>query len=198
MTPHQQILRLARQQGILRPRDLAHLHLPRRHLSAMVAQGQLHHSGRGLYTPAAASLTQHHSLAQAAARVPAGVICLLTALRFHQLTLQNPHEVWLAISPDARKPKVDAPPLRIARFSGPAFTRGIEHHKIEGVSVPIYTAAKTVADCFKYRNKIGIDVALEALRTAWRTRRATADDIWHFATICRVANVMRPYMDTLE
>lgn len=198
MNPQQRILSLARRRGILRPRDLAPLGLPRRHLSEMVARGTLQKSGRGLYMPMPAELTAHHSLAEVCARVPAGVVCLLSALRFHDLTLQNPHDVWLAITPDSRKPRMDYPPLHIARFSGPAFREGVEHHKVEGVNVRIYGVAKTIADCFKYRHKIGVDVALEALRAGWRARKVTADQIWHFARICRVANVMRPYLDSLE
>jgi predicted transcriptional regulator of viral defense system len=164
----------------------------------MVANGQLHKSGRGLYVAASADVTEHHSLAEACARVPAGNVCLLSALRFHNLTLQNPHEVWLAITPDSRKPKADYPLLRVVRFSGVAYTEGLEHHKIEGVDVRVYSIAKTIADCFKYRHKIGVDVALEALRSAWRSKRVTADQIWSSARICRVSNVMRPYLDALE
>ncbi len=193
----QQIVELARRHGILRARDLAPLGLPRRHLTRMTEAGTLRRSGRGVYTLADADAGEHHSLAEAAKRVPAGVVCLLSALRFHGLTTQNPWEVWLAITPDARKPKVDHPPLRIVRASGPAFTEGVDRHRIEGVDVKVYSAAKTVADCFKYRNKIGTDVAVEALRDAWHNRLVTADAIWHFAEICRVANVMRPYLESL-
>lgn len=198
MKPKLQILRLARQRGVLRPRDLKPFGIPRYHLTRLVTQGELQKSGRGLYVAATADLTEHHSLVEVCARVPAGIICLLSALRFHGLTLQNPHEVWIAITPDDRKPKVDYPLLRVARFSGSAYHEGIEHHTIEGVQIRIYSAAKTVADCFKYRHKIGTDVALEALRTAWRTRKITADDIWRFAGICRVTAVMRPYLETLQ
>jgi predicted transcriptional regulator of viral defense system len=198
MKPEQQILRLAKHRGVLRARDLAPLHLPRRHLSEMVAKGTLHKSARGLYVPASADLTEHHTLVEACARVPVGIICLLSALRFHNITLQNPSEVWLAITIDSRKPKTDYPPLRIARFSGDAYTQGVEHHTIEGVDVRVYNVAKTIADCFKYRHKIGIDVALEALRRAWAGKRVSSDEIWHFAQVCRVTNVMRPYLDTLE
>ena len=193
----QQILGLARRKGVLRPRDLVPLGIPRRVLSELTDGGLLIRSGRGLYTPADASASEHHSLAEAAARVPGGVVCLLSALRFHGLTTQNPWEVWMAITPDRRKPRVDHPPLRIVRFSGRPFTEGVERHRIDNVAVPIYSAAKTVADCFRYRNKIGTDVAIEALRDAWRKRLATADQIWHFASVCRVTNVMRPYLEAV-
>jgi predicted transcriptional regulator of viral defense system len=195
--PKTQILRLARKKGVLRPRDLKPFDIPRRVLSDLTESGVLLRTGRGLYTLPDLDTSEHHSLAEAATRVPGGVVCLLSALRFHGLTTQNPWEVWVAIRPESRKPKVDHPPLRVVRFSGSPFTDGVERHRIDGVDVKVYSAAKTVADCFRYRNKIGTDVAVEALRDAWRERRATADEIWHFAAVCRVTNVMRPYLESL-
>jgi predicted transcriptional regulator of viral defense system len=192
-----QIIKLARRKGLLRARDLRPLAIPRRHLARLVTEGVLLRSGRGLYTLADAAASEHRSLAEVCARVPAGVVCLLSALRFHGLTTQNPWEVWLAITPASRKPRIDHPPVRIARFSGEAFREGVEHHRIDGVDVKIYSPAKTVADCFKYRNKIGIDIAIEALRDAWSKRAATADQLWQYAKVCRVTNVMRPYLDTI-
>jgi predicted transcriptional regulator of viral defense system len=196
-TSIEQILRLARRKGMLRPRDLASLDIPRRHLTRLTEQGILNRSGRGIYFLANADVTENHSLAEACKRVPSGVICLLSALRFHGLTTQNPWEVWMAITPASRKPRVDSPSLRIMRFSGEAFKDGVEHHRIQGVDVQIYSAAKTVVDCFKYRNKIGVDVAVEALRDAWQKRVVTAEQISHFAKVCRMTNVMRPFMDSL-
>ena len=192
-----QIVGLARRKGLLRARDLRPLSIPRRHLARLVAQGVLLRSGRGLYALANAKASEHRSLAEACARVPAGVVCLLSALRFHGLTTQNPWEVWLAITPASRKPRIDHPPVRITRFSGPAFIEGVEHHRIEGIDLKIYSPAKTVVDCFKYRNKIGIDIAIEALRDAWGKRAVTADQLWQFANVCRVTNVMRPYLETI-
>ena len=125
------------------------------------------------------------------------MVCLLSALQFHELTTQAPFEVWLAIGEKARLPKVDYPPLRVVRFSGAALEDGIEEDRIEGVMVKVYAPAKTVADCFKYRNKIGLDVALEALRDCWAKRRATMDELWQAAKTCRVANVMRPYLESI-
>lgn len=196
-SPLQQIVRLARRRGILRPRDLAPLDIPRRHLTRLAEQGVLLRSGRGLYVLANADVSENHSLAEACKRVSGGVVCLLSALRFHGLTTQNPWEVWLAVTPASRKPKVDHPPLRVVRFSGKAFMEGVERHRIEGVEVRIYSAAKTVADCFKYRNKIGVDVAVQALRDAWQKRVVTAEQISRFAKVCRVTNVMRPFLDSL-
>ena len=195
--PLQQIVRLARRQGILRSRDLAPLDIPRRHLTRLIEQGVLLRSGRGLYTLASADVSENHSLAEACKRVSSGIVCLLTALRFHGLTTQNPWEVWMAITPASRKPKLNHPPLRVVRFSGKAFTEGIEHHRIEGVDVRIYSAAKTVADCFKYRHKVGVDIASPALRDAWQKRKVTAEQISHYSEVCRVTNVMRPYLDSL-
>lgn len=190
-------LQLARELGVLRSRDLARYGIAREYLTRLTQAGLLERTGRGLYVLPDAELTEHHSLAEAAKRVPAGVVCLLSALRFHDLTTQAPFEAWLALPPTARHPRPSSPPLRIVRFSGPALTKGVEEHLIEGVRVRVYNPAKTVADCFKYRNKIGLDVALEALRETWRERRATMDELWRYAEVCRVATVMRPYLESL-
>ena len=141
--------------------------------------------------------TADHALAQVAKRVPGGVVCLLSALAFHDLTTQLPAEVWLALPEKARRPRLDYPRLRVARFSGAALSEGIEKHTIERVEVRVYSAAKTVADCFKYRNKIGIDVAVEALKDFTRTHRGGANELARFARICRVSRVMQPYLDAI-
>ena len=154
--------------------------------------------GRGLYVARGAKPTEHHSLAQASKRMPKGVVCLLSALRFHDLTTQSPFEVWLAIGEKSRLPKQANLQLRIVRFSRKALTHGVQDHRIEGVPVCVFTPAKTVADCFRYRNKIGLDVALEALRDCKHKRKATTDEIWKAAKVCRVANVMRPYLESIS
>jgi predicted transcriptional regulator of viral defense system len=195
--PKKQLLTLARKKGVLRPRDLEPLGIARRVLSELTESGELFRTGRGLYTLTDVDLSENHSLAVVQARVPTGVICLLSALRFHGLTTQNPWEVWLAVTPESRKPKVDHPPLRVVRFSGQPFTEGVERHKVDGVAVQVYSAAKTVADCFRYRNKIGVDVAIEALRDAWRKKKVTAEELSRFAAVCRVTNVMRPYLEAV-
>jgi predicted transcriptional regulator of viral defense system len=187
-----------RDAGVLRPRELEAHGITREELLRLYRRGLLQRPARGLYMLADAHVTEHHMLAEACKRVPHGVVCLLSALRFHDLTTQAPFEIWLALDPKARHPKADPLPLHVVRFSGPALTEGVEEHEIEGVPVRVYNPAKTVADCFKYRNKIGLDVALEALREAWRERRCTMDELWHYARICRVANVMRPYLEALE
>jgi predicted transcriptional regulator of viral defense system len=188
---------LAQNKGLIRPCDLAPLGIPRVSLTRAVRRGQLERVGRGLYGLPGRVVSAQGSLSEVSRKVPKGVVCLLSALRFHGLTTQAPFEVWLAVENKAVKPKLDYPPLRIVRFSGAAFTEGVEEHVVDGVTVRVTGVAKTVADCFKYRNKIGLDVALEALREAWHGKRMTSDDIWHYAKVCRVANVMRPYLESL-
>ena len=188
---------MARERGYVRPRDLAGIGVSRTQLARLVDRRLLERVGYGLYRTPDAEITENYTLMQVAARAPGGVACLLTALRFHDLTTQAPFEVWLAIGRKAARPQLDDLPVRVVYFSGMAFTAGVEEHLVEGVRVRVYCPAKTVADCFKYRHKVGLDVALEALREVWRARRATMDDLWRYATICRVANVMRPYLETL-
>lgn len=154
--------------------------------------------GRGLYVRSDASTSEHHTLAQASKWVPHGVACLLTALQFHEMGTQASHEIWIALDRRAAHPRIKYPRLRIMRFSGSAFTEGIEEHTIEGVAVKVYNPGKTVADCFKYRNKIGLDVALEALRECRRQRKCTNDQLWYYAKVCRVAKVMKPYMEAMS
>lgn len=192
-----QVLEIVEQAGVLRPRDLDAHGIPRIYLSRLCERGLLRRVGRGLYVLPDADVSEHHTLAAACKRVPQGVVCLLSALRFHGLTTQSPAEVWLAIGNKAWRPRVDYPSLRFVRFSAYTLEAGVEEHSIEGVTVRIYNPAKTIADCFKYRNKIGLDVALEALRDCRRQRKCTGDDLWRYARICRVANVMKPYMEAI-
>jgi predicted transcriptional regulator of viral defense system len=196
-TKTDKILELVRNTGVLRPRDLDPYNIPRTYLSRLCAAGKLQRIGRGLYILPGSGATEHHSLAEAGKRVPKGVVCLLSALSFHELTTQAPFEVWLAIGEKAWRPRLEYPPLRIVHFSQAALNAGAEEHRIEGVSVHVYSPAKTVADCFKYRNKIGLDVAIEALRECRRARHCTMDNLWHYAGICRVRNIMRPYLESL-
>ena len=130
-------------------------------------------------------------------QVPRRGVCLLSALQYHGIGTQLPSEVWMAIDRRARRPALRYPPLRIVRYSGAALTEGVGSHVVEGRAVKVYKVAKTLADCFKYRNKIGLDVALEALREAWRGKRFTMDELDRYAAICRVQRVMRPYLEAL-
>lgn len=188
---------LIRAKGILRPRDLSERRIPRAVLGRLCEAGEITRTGRGLYVAGSEHMTEKHSLAEVAKLVPHGVVCLLSALQFHELTTQLPGEVWLAIPSKARRPKGNTVSIHPVYFSGAALKEGIEVHRIENVTVRVYSAAKTVADCFKARNKIGLDVALEALRDYWRKRKGTADVLWRYAKICRVANVMQPYLESL-
>ena len=190
------VLALAHEHGVIRPRDVAALGFaPGTVLHRLVRKGQLERSGRGLYSLVGAQITEHHTLVEAAKHLPSGVVCLLSALRFHDLGTQWPHEIWLAIDCQTCWPRFDYPSSRIFRFSGEAFSAGVEHHTLEGVTVQVYSAAKTVADCFKYRNKIGVDVAIEALHDYIRKRTDTLDALWRYAQVCRVAKVIRPYVE---
>src|SRR5712692_2860948 len=162
--PLQKIMRYVGQQGIVRPRDIEAIGLPREYLVRLHRQGKLNRSGRGIYTLPDANVTEHHSYAEVAKRVPEAVICLLSALAFHEITTQSPASVWIALRKGARTPALASPSLRIVRLSGLSLTEGLENHKIAGISVRLYSPAKTVADCFKFRNKIGLDIAIEALK----------------------------------
>ena len=184
--------------GIARPSDLEAQGIPRGQLYGLVRDGLVERRARGIYIAMEHAITAEHTLAQVARRVTGGVFCLLTALRFHELTTQSPAEVWIALPEKARRPRLDYPRLRVARFSGLALTEGIETHRLEKVDVRVYSAAKTVADCFKYRNKVGIDVAVEALHDFTRRHRGGATELARFAVICRVSRVMQPYLDSIR
>lgn len=191
------MLALAERQPLLRARDMTAQALPTITLSRLVAAGKLERVARGVYSLPGRALSEHRSLAEVAIRAPRGVMCLLSALRVHGIGTQAPFEVWLAIPQHSPTPRIDLPALRVVRMSGAALTEGIELVEIDGVQVPVFSAAKTVADCFKFRNKIGLDVALEALHDGWAQRKLTMDALWHFATVDRVANVMRPYLESV-
>lgn len=190
------ILEIAEQKGIIRSRDVVDLGFARVHLTRLVKEGVLVRVGHGLYTHAQRTPTENSSLAAVAVKSPKGVICLLSALRFHDLTTQSPFEVWVGIPNKSRPPKMEYPPLRIIRLSAKAMEVGVEEHTIENVKVQVTCPARTVVDCFKFRNKIGLDVALEALREA-KEHKANFDDIWRYAMQFRVSNIMRPYMENL-
>jgi predicted transcriptional regulator of viral defense system len=196
-TDRDRTLKLARRRQGVAARELAEAGIHTQVLSRLVAGGQIERIARGLYRLPEHAVTEHHALSIAAAAVPHGVVCLLSALQFHRIGTQLPSEVWMAIDRRARRPALRYPPLRIVRYTGAALTEGVESHRVEGREVPVYNVAKTVADCFKYRNKIGLEVALEALREAWRARRFTMQELDRCAAICRVQRVMRPYLEAL-
>lgn len=196
-TDRERTLALARRERGVTPRELAERGIHSQVLTRLVAQGELERVARGLYRLPEQPVTENHGLALAAAAAPQGVVCLLSALQFHGIGTQLPSEVWIALDRRAWRPKSTYPPLRIVRYSGRALGAGVETHEIEGRRVKIYSAAKTVADCFKYRHKIGLDVALEALREGWRERRFTMDELGRYAAICRVERIVRPYLEAL-
>lgn len=191
------ILSLARKSGVIRTADITAVGIPRVELTRLERSGQLVRAARGIYRLPNADITEHHALAEASARVQHGVVCLLSALRFHEMTTQQPFEVWLAIDPKSRKPALDSPPLRIVRFSPQARRIGVDRHMVEGVSVAVTSPARTVVDCFRYRSKIGLDVALEALREYRRAHRRGMDALWKIATAMGAMNVIRPYAESL-
>jgi predicted transcriptional regulator of viral defense system len=196
-TKTQKLLHLATKRQLLKAKDTTELDVPRTYLARLARQGHLERIARGLYSSKNFSATENASLIEAAYQVPKGVICLLSALRFHNLTTQAPREVWMAIGHKAWRPKISSPIVRFARMSGPALHFGIKEYPISGTTLRVFNPAKTVADCFKFRNKIGLDVAIEALKESRRLKKASMDELWAAAKVCRVANVMRPYLESL-
>jgi predicted transcriptional regulator of viral defense system len=198
MTNKEKVLHLIREAGILRPRDLLPYGIPRTTLSRLEHEGRVRRIARGLYELADSDPTEHIDLIEVCKRVPRGIVCLISALTFHELTTQMPYEVWVAIDVKAYKPKIERPPVRFVRFSGDALTFGVEEHEIQGAQIRVTSPPKTVADCFKYRNKIGLDVAVEALREFIRNRRGSMEDLWRAAAVCRVQKIMRPYIEAIQ
>jgi predicted transcriptional regulator of viral defense system len=196
-THEQQVLRLARTRKLLRARDVTQHGLPTIALTRLVQAGKLERVARGLYGVPGAKTSEHRSLAEVAARVPKGVVCLLSALRIHEIGTQAPFEVWIAIPQHMVTPRLDQPAIHVVRMTDAALAEGVERRAIDGVKVPVFNAARTVVDCFRFRNKIGLDVALEALRDGWSKRKFTLDDLWRHAISGRVANVMRPYIEAI-
>ena len=195
--PTSQILRMARKAGVIRHREVTERGIHPEYLRRLVAAGELERVSRGLYRLVEAEITEHHPLTVVAGRIPEGVVCLLSALRFHELGTQSPGRVWVALDRRAAKPQLTEPKIHVVRFSGAALTQGIKTHRLEGVNVKLYCPAKTVADCFKYRNKVGLDVALEALKAVLHGRKASVDELLRYAEVCRVRKVMQPYLEAV-
>ena len=196
-THEQKIMRLAHNRTLLRARDVAALGLSTIALTRLVESGKLERVARGLYVVPGTATSEHRSLAEVATRVSKGVVCLLSALRFHDIGTQAPFEVWVAIPNNLAAPRIDSPAIRVVRMSDTALAEGVQRVRIDGVAVPLFSPARTVVDCFRFRNKIGLDVALEALRDGWGKRKFTLEDLGHHATRQRVANVMRPYIEAI-
>ena len=193
----ERLLSLAARRSVVTARDATMAGIHSQELTRLVAQGALERVARGQYRLPDQPITEHHALALVARAVPGGVICLLSALGYHGIGTQLPPDVWVAIERRRRQPRLTYPPLRVVTFTGAAFTTGVEIHEIEGQRVKVYSVAKTLADLFKARNKAGLDVAIEALREAWRERRFTMAELERHARTCRVHRVMRPYLEML-
>ncbi len=183
--------------ALLRPRDLEVRGIPRGSLTAMLRRGDVERVGRGLYRSRNAPATELETVAAVSKRIPGAIVCLLTALHIHGIGTQAPRDVWIALDRKARKPQPSDLPIRIVRFSGPMLRYAIETREVLGVRVRLTSPARTVVDCFRYRRKIGIDIALEALRDALRSRKATIDEIWRAADVCRVRTVISPYLEAM-
>jgi predicted transcriptional regulator of viral defense system len=195
--PAQRTLNLAKRLGVLRPRDLEAHGIARTYLQRLRDQGRLRQVGRGLYAPADTDPSPQSNLAAVVRRVPGAVVCLLSALRVHELTTQSPFEVWIAIPRLARVPKIDDLPVRVVRMVPKSLAAGVVKVKIDGVSVPVFDLEKTVVDCFRFRSRIGLDVALEAIREYVRRPRRNVERLLHYAAIDRVKATIRPYLEAL-
>jgi len=183
--------------GVLKMSEAIRAGIHRRTLYAMKDAGVVEKLGRGLYRLTNLQPLGNPDLVTVALKVPDGVICLLSALAFHEITTQIPHEVYLAIARGAEPPRIEHPPVHVFWFTGRAFTEGIETHKVDGVPLRVYSPEKTVADCFKYRNKIGLDTAIEALKLYREKKRINVDKLMQYARVCRVEKVIRPYLEAL-
>jgi len=191
------VMDLASDRRLIRGSDVRELGLSPQLLIRLHNDGRLRRVSRGVYSLPDAPITQHQSLAEVCRRVPKGVVCLLSALQFHELGTQAPHEVWLALPESSRTPAIASAAVRIVRLRGRAHSEGIDTVVDEGASIRVYSPAKTITDCFKFRHKIGLDVTLEALKDAWRRRLVKMDDLARYARINRVERVMQPFLETL-
>jgi predicted transcriptional regulator of viral defense system len=196
-TQRLRVLDLLKARGMLRLKDFMAEGIGPETLARLVREAAVVRPARGLYQLPDGPVEAAHALAEAAVLVPHGVICLTSALQFHGLTLHMPSTIWMAIDRAAWRPRIDYPPIRFVRFTRPALTEGVGHHRIEGVEVAITDPARTIVDCFRYRAKVGLDVAMEGLREGLRRRRCTADELWRYARTARVWSVMRPYVEAM-
>lgn len=190
------ILETGRAQSVFRAADIRGAGDPRSTLRRLIAQKKLVQVGPGLFALPDADVSIHHALAAAVKRYPGGVICLISALSFYGIGTQIPYETWM-MRHDRKAPPKEERTVRFVYSSVPAFFYGIAEYQVEGVAVQMYTPAKTVADCFKYRNKIGMEIALESLRESWRNGLFTMDELWQAAKVCRIQKIIHPYLEML-
>jgi hypothetical protein len=196
-TNEYQVIKLLSQCGVVRARDVAARGISTAVLTRMVAAGQLARSSRGVYTLPDDAISGQRTSVDVATRLPSAVLCLLTALHHYEIGTQFPREVWAALPSRMPPPRIEYPKVRYVWMSPISLSEGVDHVTLDGVRVKMFSPAKTVADCFKFRNKLGVDVAIEALADAWRKELVTMADLWYFAKVDRVTNVMRPYLETL-
>lgn len=198
MNNSKEFLDFINQQDVIKSSDAAKKGFHRQYIKRFYEKGLLLKLSRGVYIPANKPITENISFAEVAKNSPNSVICLLSALRFHNLTTQSPHQVWIAINHKSHPPKIDGLSLHVNYFSDKSLSLGVQEHIIAGVNVKIFSPAKTVVDCFKFRNKIGLDVAIEALKDSWHQRKVTLAQLWHFAKSSRMQNVIRPYLEAIS
>ena len=194
----ERVLELASQKEIIRLRDLKEIDIPRIVLTRLIRSGQLEKIARGLYCVPNKPVTENSNLVTIAIKIPQAIFCLLTALQIHEITTQLPRQIWIAMPRGSHLPKLDYPPIKMIQCSANIYSIGVEIIEYEKQTIRVYSPAKTVVDCFKYRNTVGLDVAIEALREVRAQKKATADELWHFAKIGRVTNVIRPYLEVIE
>jgi predicted transcriptional regulator of viral defense system len=198
MTGREKIIKYARERKVFRSSDIENeLGLSRMYIWRLVQEGLLERVGYGLYSLTTSEHTEQQSILEIAAKMPSAVLCLLSALRFHDLTTQNPFEIWIAIPRGTRYPRPTGTRTRVFRFADNVYDAGIEKHILDGVEVKVYSPAKTVADCFYYQRKVGLDIALEALRDAWRSHKVTMDELYYYAEVRNIKSKMLPYLNTI-
>lgn len=191
------ILSLLEDTSVIRVRDVIEAGIHPEVLRRMHSRGRIERVARGMYRKTGAPIGPYQSLIEVQKKMPNAVMCLLTALRYHEVGTQSPREVWIALPHETRMAKMQHPRIRTVRFSGAAYTSGIETRTVGGIELKVYSVAKTIADCFKFRNKIGTNIAVEALRDAYRDKKFIPDELWRYAKICRVTRVMQPYLEVV-
>lgn len=198
MNQKQKALKLLKKSGIARSSELTEKGVARVTVARLVAENKIEKIGHGLYCLPETAFTEKENLILISARYPKAVFCLLTALQIHELTTQLPRKVWIAMPKGSHAPQIDHPPIKMVQYSGSSYSEGIDIITTDKFKIRVYNPAKTIADCFKHRNKIGLDVAIEALKEAYQKNKFSIDEIWHYAKVCRVANIMRPYIEAMQ
>lgn len=194
----QKVLQMARKEGIVRMSELTKKGITRATVSRLVSEKKLKKLAPGLYCLPDTEFSEKESLVIIASRVPQAVFCLLTALQVHELTTQLPRRLWIAMPKGSHVPRIDYPPIKMVQYSNESYSDGIEIIESDNIKLKVYSSAKTIVDCFKHRNKIGLDVAIEALKEAYVKNKVTVDELWHYAKICRVTNIIRPYIEAIQ